>query len=75
MIYFVRCKEVTAKESIPPARTSGLELGYSQIANPIYMLRKGTMTPSYALRTSAKTWHATSSRFLLRNRGSTDGGG
>lgn len=27
-------------------RVSGERLGYSQIANPLYMLRKGTMTPS-----------------------------
>ena len=31
-------------------RTSGVKFGYSQIANPIYMLRKGTMTASYAFR-------------------------
>lgn len=29
---------------IKSGRTPGLNLGYSQIANPIYMLRKGTMT-------------------------------
>lgn len=31
-------------------RTSGLRLGYSQIANPVYLLRKGSMSMSYALR-------------------------
>lgn len=31
-------------------RTSGVKFGYSQIANPIYMLRKGTMSASYAFR-------------------------
>ncbi|MES2561784.1 MAG: glycosyltransferase family A protein [Pseudomonadota bacterium] len=31
-------------------RTSGFKLGYSQIANPLYMLRKGTLTRSYAFR-------------------------
>ena len=31
-------------------RTSGVKFGYSQIANPIYMWRKGTMTASYAFR-------------------------
>jgi GT2 family glycosyltransferase len=30
------------------ARASGVRLGYSQIANPIYLLRKGTMPWSYA---------------------------
>lgn len=31
-------------------RTSGVRLGYSQIANPIYLGRKGTMAWGYALR-------------------------
>ncbi len=31
-------------------RSSGLRLGYSQIANPVYLLRKGSMSGSYALR-------------------------
>lgn len=30
-------------------RTSGVRLGYSQLANPIYMMRKGTLTLSYGL--------------------------
>jgi GT2 family glycosyltransferase len=35
-------------------RTSGLRLGYSQWANPIYLHHKGTMSLSYALRHVAK---------------------
>jgi GT2 family glycosyltransferase len=31
-------------------RGSGARLGYSQIANPIYMVRKGSMSSSYALK-------------------------
>ncbi len=31
-------------------RSRGLPLGYSQIANPVYMIRKGTMSPRRALR-------------------------
>lgn len=31
-------------------RTSGVRFGYSQIANPVHMVRKGTMTKSYAAR-------------------------
>ncbi len=31
-------------------RTSGVKFGYSQIANPIYMTRKGTLAPHRALR-------------------------
>lgn len=34
-------------------RTSGLRFGYSQIANPIYLWRKGSMTPRRALRLMA----------------------
>ena len=32
-------------------RTSGVRFGYSQIANPIYLMRKGTMSMSFGLRT------------------------
>jgi glycosyltransferase involved in cell wall biosynthesis len=31
-------------------RTSGVRLGYSQIANPIYLIRKGTMSKAFARR-------------------------
>ncbi len=31
-------------------RTSGLRFGYSQIANPVYLMRKGSMSTSYAMR-------------------------
>jgi GT2 family glycosyltransferase len=31
-------------------RQPGLRLGYSQIANPVYLIRKGTMSPRRALR-------------------------
>ncbi len=37
-------------------RTSGLRFGYSQIANPVYLLRKGSMSASYALRHIAKNF-------------------
>lgn len=30
-------------------RTSGVRLGYSQIANPIYLIRKGTITRKHAI--------------------------
>lgn len=32
-------------------RTSGLRFGYSQIANPIYLIKKGTMSASFGFRT------------------------
>lgn len=31
-------------------RQSGLRLGYSQVSNPVYLARKGTMRPGYALK-------------------------
>jgi GT2 family glycosyltransferase len=31
------------------ARSSGVRLGYSQIANPVYLIKKGTMSSSYAI--------------------------
>jgi hypothetical protein len=31
-----------------------MRFGYSQIANPVYMMRKGTMTASYGLRQMAR---------------------
>lgn len=35
-------------------RTSGLRFGYSQIANPLYLLKKGSMSREYALRQIVK---------------------
>lgn len=35
-------------------RTSGVKLGYSQIVNPYYMIRKGSMSPAYALKHMGK---------------------
>jgi hypothetical protein len=32
-------------------RTSGLRFGYSQVANPIYLMRKGTMSIPFGFRT------------------------
>lgn len=37
-------------QGVKGGRTSGVRLGYSQIINPIYLARKGTMKQSYALR-------------------------
>ena len=34
-------------------RTSGERLGYSQVANPVYLMRKGTMAPHHAI---AQIW-------------------
>jgi hypothetical protein len=35
-------------------RTSGVRLGYSQIANPLYLVRKGTVAPRFALHLAAR---------------------
>lgn len=35
---------------VTKARSPGLRMGYAQIANPIYLVRKGTMQKRYALR-------------------------
>lgn len=43
-------------------RPSGVRLGYSQIANPIYMIRKGSVSPRYALRHAAKNFAANVAR-------------
>jgi len=36
------------------ARTSGVKFGYSQIANPTYLIRKGTMSLKFGLRTMSR---------------------
>ena len=46
------------------ARTSGLRFGYSQISNPLYLLRKGTMRPSHVGRLVAKNLIANHLRAL-----------
>jgi len=35
-------------------RTSGLRFGYSQVANPIYLMRKGTMSIPFGFRTMTR---------------------
>lgn len=46
-------------------RTSGLRLGYSQIANPVYLWRKGSMSAAYALRHMVKNLARNVSRALV----------
>jgi GT2 family glycosyltransferase len=36
------------------ARASGIHLGYSQVANPLYLVRKGTMSRRYSLQLVAR---------------------
>jgi GT2 family glycosyltransferase len=37
-------------QGVKGGRTSGVRLGYSQVSNPLYLARKGTMKFSYALK-------------------------
>lgn len=46
-------------------RVSGLRLGYSQIANPIYLMRKGTMSPGRAVPLMLKNVVANHLRAVL----------
>jgi GT2 family glycosyltransferase len=39
---------------VKSARLPGIRFGYSQVANPIYLVKKGTMRSSYALRLIGK---------------------
>jgi GT2 family glycosyltransferase len=45
-------------------RSSGVRLGYSQIINPIYLARKGTMRPRYAMRLAMRQFLANHARAL-----------
>jgi hypothetical protein len=46
-------------------RTSGVRFGYSQIANPIYLMRKGTMAPDRALAQTARNLARNFQRFAF----------
>ena len=41
VIYFPGCRGVHL--GVRSGRSSGVRLGYSQIANPVYLMKKGTM--------------------------------
>lgn len=46
LIYTNQCKGIHL--GVSSGRTSGIRFGYSQIANPIYLINKGTMTYKFA---------------------------
>lgn len=48
-------------------RTSGLRFGYSQIANPLYLIKKGTMSRRKAYKFIAKHLAANTVKSLLRH--------
>jgi len=45
-------------------RSRGLPLGYSQIANPVYLIRKGTMSPRRAIRLMCRNMAANTAKSL-----------
>lgn len=49
---------------VKAGRTSGLRFGYSQIANPLYLVKKGTMRRAYALKIIRNNILANHLRFL-----------
>ena len=65
-IYFPRCRGVHL--AIKSARTSGVRFGYSQIANPIYLMRKGTMDSPVGRRFLARALAANIVRSFMSNR-------
>lgn len=51
-------------QGVKAARNSGLRFGYSQIANPLYLHRKGTMSRGFALRLATRNLVANHVRAL-----------
>jgi glycosyltransferase involved in cell wall biosynthesis len=49
---------------VKSGRTSGLRLGYSQVANPVYLVRKGTVPASFLLPLMARNVIANAVRSL-----------
>lgn len=67
LIYLPDCKGVHLGSS--SGRTSGLRLGYSQIINPIYLIRKGTMSKKKAYKFIARHLVANSVKsFIINHR-------
>lgn len=63
-----RCVRVAALRGVhlgvKGGRSSGLCLGYSQIANPIYLMKRSTMRPSHALKMISRNMAANIARSL-----------
>lgn len=61
----VRCTHFAGVHlGVRSGRTSGVRLGYSQIANAAYLVRKGTLAPRAALRLAASNVAANLSKAL-----------
>ncbi len=54
LYYVASCEGVHM--GVTGGRTSGVRFGYSQIANPIYLVRKGTMSKRYACKLMFKNF-------------------
>lgn len=65
LIYLPNCKGVHLGSA--SGRTSGLKLGYSQIVNPVYLIRKGTMPRKKAYRFIVRHLIANSVKGLIRH--------
>lgn len=64
-LYIPDCRGVHL--GITSGRVSGLRFGYSQIANPLYLVRKGTMRSGKGLRFVVRHLLANSTRSLRSN--------
>ncbi|AEA60678.1 Glycosyl transferase family protein [Burkholderia gladioli] len=64
VVYDPRC--VGVHLGTKRGRTSGIRMGYSQIANPLYLYRKGTMSRRVALRFIVRNVLANVLKSLLR---------
>ncbi len=61
----VRCRRlVGAHRGVKRGRTSGVRFGYSQIANPVYLLRKGTVPRRYMVENMTRNFAANTLRAL-----------
>ena len=63
-----RCVRVEAMRGVhlgvKGGRTSGVRLGYSQVANPIYLMQRSTMRPGHALKMISRNMMANIARSL-----------
>ncbi|MEN0104802.1 MAG: hypothetical protein AAGC84_00075 [Pseudomonas sp.] len=64
MVRYPACRGVHLGSS--GGRTSGVRFGYSQISNPIFLVRKGSMTWSKALKLISKNFIANLAKTILR---------
>ena len=55
---------VGVHRGVKGGRTSGVKLGYSQIANPTYLIKKGTMTPYFGMRLMVRNFLANHAKAL-----------